>query len=297
MSTPRSLRPGLAALAVIVGGSARGLSEPSHHDPGMDDSWTAEELPSVPSPPEAEKTERPPPPPPPSTVPAPTQSQSKPTPPPPRDGDKDPAKDHAKGSTAEASEAQHPPDPGPPTLLGQQGKVKVGGYGGVNIAYTRLVGHRALLVGGEGAVRLDHCVSIGLGGMGLTTSIDGPAYADGTRTRLGLGYGGVVVRVDFVNPSPVYLSLGTLAGAGGLAHIPLYPNDRYLAEDTEDEPIDAAAFFVFEPSFRLDINLTRFARVGGTLSYRWVHGLDGSPWRDRDLRGVAIGGHLDFGWL
>jgi hypothetical protein len=230
-------------------------------------------------------------------VPAPAQKTKQPSVPPKGDDDQSQPNEPAEDSSSAAGEKRHPADPGPPTLLGHRGRVKVGGYGGVNLAYTRLLGHQSLLVGGEGAVRLDRCVSIGLGGMGLVTNIDGPPYADGTRTRVGLGYGGVVVRVDFVNPSPVYLSVGVLTGAGGLANVPIYPNGRYRTGDIDNQPIDAAAFFVMEPSLRLDLNLTRFARVGGIISYRWVHGLEGSPWRDRDLKGVALGGHLDFGWL
>src|SRR5688572_2496944 len=57
---------------------------------------------------------------------------------------------------------------GPPTLLGRGRKVKVGAYGGIGAAYTRFMDRDSALMSIEGALLLDHRLSLGAAGYGFT---------------------------------------------------------------------------------------------------------------------------------
>ncbi len=184
---------------------------------------------------------------------------------------------------------------GPPTLLGSR-PLAFGGYGGVDVRWSRLGGRDALLVGGEAALLIDHRLALGVGGYGLASLVPGPRSSRGNRSYLGLGYGGLVVRHNFVNQRLVYLSVGTLVGAGGVGFFEAVDEYEYEYEYDEAE-FDADPFFVVEPSLGIHLNVTRWMRVGASVSYRLSEGIDCEGFTDRDFRGAAAGGHVQFGWF
>ncbi len=183
---------------------------------------------------------------------------------------------------------------GPPTLLGNGGPIEYGGYGGVDVRWSRIAGNDALLVGGEGALLLDHRLAIGIGGFGLANLIPSPRSSNGNRSYLGLGYGGLVMRHNFVNERLVYLSVGTLVGAGGVGFFEVV--DDYEYKYDEDE-FDEDPFFIVEPSLGLHLNVTEWMRVGASISYRFTKGIDCEGLTDHDFRGPTAGGHVQFGWF
>jgi len=225
---------------------------------------------------------------------------SRPVPaPPPPGGAEDAPKPKAEAepppsrSAREPKPDDEPSDPGPPTLLGGR-KLTVGGYGGVAIKYTRIADTHALLVGGEGAVLIAHTLALGGAGYGLTTIVRGPLTEEGDRTRLHFGYGGPVIRFNFMQDGPVYLSVGGLIGAGGFALVREdYPGDV----DIEESDVESNAFFVAEPQLSAHANLTRFMRIGLDVSYRFTYGVTLRGYRDGDFRGLAAGAHVQFGWF
>lgn len=205
------------------------------------------------------------------------------------------------GETAdqEVAEAEAPPPPrrpysGPPTLLGQDGPLAYGGYGGVDVRYGRLANHDALLVGGEAALLLNHRLAIGVGGLGLANLVDGPPSSEGNASYMGFGYGGLVIRHNFVNQRLVYLSVGTLVGAGGIGFFEEVGEYEY---EYDLEEFDEDPFFVVEPSLGIHLNVTRWLRVGGSVSYRYTKGIDCEGFTDRDFRGPSAGGQVAFGWF
>jgi hypothetical protein len=206
------------------------------------------------------------------------------------------------GPTTEASEAgssasaktNRQARPGPPTLLGQDGPIAYGGYGGVDVRWSRIASQDALLVGGEGALLLNHRLAIGAAGYGLSNLIRGPRSSSGNPSYIGLGYGGLVVRHNFVNERPVYLSVGTLVGAGGVGFFEQVGEYEF---EFDENQFDADPFFVVEPSLDLHANLTRWMRVGASVGYRFTEGIDAEGFTDADFRGPSAGGHVQFGWF
>ena len=200
----------------------------------------------------------------------------------------------ATGDDSTAHAETNPRDPGPPTLLGE--RITFGGYGGVDVRYSRVSGQDALLVGGEGALLLNHRLAIGGGGYGLSSLVSGPRSPDGHRTFVGLGYGGVIVRNNFVNERLVYLSVGALIGAGGVGFFQQIDENEYDLEPL-DRGMDAGAFFVVEPSVGIHLNVTRWMRVGASATYRFTRGIDVEGLDDSDFSGPSAGGHVHFGWF
>jgi hypothetical protein len=200
--------------------------------------------------------------------------------------------DPAAGARAESGSPSDPDDTGaaPPLFSSVR---HVGGYGGPSVMYSRIAGRDGVLVGGEGAVLIDHRLALGGAGYGWTRDASGPADVDGVPRDLRVGYGGFLVRYSILTSSLVYGSLGGLVGAGAAT----------LHRNTEDEQradarADATdAFFVFEPQLSIQINLLRWMRVGVQGGYRITSGVGGLGYRERDIDGMTLGGTLQFGRL
>lgn len=185
---------------------------------------------------------------------------------------------------------------GPATVLGgSDDKIAIGGYGGITILGTSIDGQAAALVGGEGALLLDHRFAIGVAGRGLASEVGGLPFSNGDPSAMGLGYGGAVIRYHLVSErSPVAVSFGALVGAGGMTFL------RKVGEyefEYDDDPEDVDVFFVAEPSIQGHLYFTRWMRVGLNANYRFTEGVGRHGLSDRDLSGFAFGGHLQFGWF
>jgi hypothetical protein len=103
-----------------------------------------------------------------------------------------PAQALAADASAEYGEARGAHDSGPPLLFGK--KLEVGGYGGLDVAYSRMFGRDGALVGAQGALLLDHRLSLGVAGYGWTNSQSAPPDAAGNPQRFETGYGGATIR-------------------------------------------------------------------------------------------------------
>lgn len=211
----------------------------------------------------------------------------------------EPAPPAGAAPSSESQKAPPAPYDGPATLIDGDGeKMHVGGYGGLSVLGTSIYKSGGLLVGGEGAILLDHRLAIGLAGFGLASEVKGPDLTNGEASILGFGYGGAVFRYHLVSKrSPVTASLGTLIGAGGLTLIEKSTNDEFDPEYDYSEDAEANAFFVAEPSVQANLHLTRWMRLGVSGGYRFVRGPTLRGVSDEDLEGVTAGGHLQFGWF
>lgn len=187
------------------------------------------------------------------------------------------------------------PSDGPGTLLGgKDGKTDFGGYGGVSVHGSWFNDQAALLLGMEGGFLLDHRLVIGLAGYGVSSEVSGPRFQNGNESVLGLGYGGLMLRYQFVSDSPIYPSLGLLVGGGAMTLLEKVGDNDY---EWDSEDPHGEIFFVAEPSLQLHANFTRWMRMSLHASYRFVGGVDAYGFEESDIRGVSLGGNLQFGWF
>jgi hypothetical protein len=191
------------------------------------------------------------------------------------------------------SPALHAPerdDGTPPSLFGQH--LAVGGYGGLDVAYTRMFGKDGSLVGLQGALLLDHRLSIGLAGYGWTDSEPGPLDTEGRPQSFNTGYGGVTLRYSIFFNSPIYVTVGALFGGGVIDLNHGHEHEEY---DNDDPNHLEDLFAVVQPDITLNANLTSWMRVGINAGYRFTADVDRSGFEEADLNGVVVGGQLQFG--
>lgn len=180
---------------------------------------------------------------------------------------------------------------GPPVLFGK--KVQVGGYGSMNVAYTRMFGEDGALLGLEGAILLDHRLSLGIAGFAWTNPQQGPDDWRGNERRYQTGYFGGAFRYSFLSQAPVYLTAGAVVGSGAVVLVQEHHDDDSDDVDVEREDVDV--FAVFQPEVSLQANLTRWLRLGVTAGYRLTAGVGGLGHDEADVNGLVAGGHLQFG--
>jgi len=193
-----------------------------------------------------------------------------------------------------------PPDDynGPPLLVSGKGKKKlqIGSYGGVTVAYTHMLHRDGVLVGGEGAVLLEHRLSIGGAGYGFARSPEGPPAADGTARDYFTGYGGVVIRYAVYSDIPLYASLGVLIGGGGISLAPHH--DGHHDYDHGDHPdAKGRGYFVAQPDLSAHVNVTRWLRLSLTGGYRIATAVEGFGYAAQDVSGGFFGGNIQAGWF
>ncbi len=187
---------------------------------------------------------------------------------------------------------QSTPEDAPATLFDSFGGKPSGGFGGVGVMYTRIAQQDAAAVCGEGAFVFDHALTIGGGGCGIASEVDGDEFGPDTLVgdRVEFGYGGLIVRYHFFSKAVANLSLGTLIGAGGAAI-----SNMRLADGGEHERVHAQGVFVVEPQLGAHLNLTRWLRFGATVGYRAVAGVVIENMSNSDLSGIVAGGAFHIG--
>lgn len=191
------------------------------------------------------------------------------------------------------------------TLLGGRTDIHHGGWGGPTTHYTRMLDQDALLVGARGGWLIDHRVTIGLAGQGLTTSVRNAAYdqhltAEGIALRRSstfhVGYGGLLIEPIIAYRSPVHISLPIIVGAGGCAYD--YQEALPVQEEAPFDTyrfLDGQAFFVVEPGIDLELNIIPLVRVGISASYRYTSDLDLPATAKDALHGTNVGLSIKVG--
>jgi len=191
---------------------------------------------------------------------------------------------------------------GPPLWFGSRKRVKVGAYGGLGSAYTRFLHRDSTLLSVETALLFHHRLSLGLAAYGFARLPESPETDTGVQHRFGAGYGGFVVRYSVFTESPVYLTFGTLLGAGALKLSPdCVCGDVISLRAGRDEGEwrigNYDAFVVAQPEIELDSNVTHWLRVGVNVGYRVSGGVRHFGLEASDVNGVVAGGKVQLGWF
>lgn len=197
------------------------------------------------------------------------------------------ADSYSGGDGAAAGRGEHD---GPPLLFGRT--LDVGGYAGVDVAYSRMFGKDGALVGLQGALLLDHRLSLGLAGYGWTNTREAPPDASGAPQRFETGYGGATIRYSLYGSQlPVYVTVGALIGGGAVVLSDADDEERFDFDASDDEDV----FAVFQPDVTLHANLTPWLRLGVTAGYRFTRGVDRHGHQESDVDGFLVGGQVQVG--
>lgn len=169
--------------------------------------------------------------------------------------------------------------------------VKHGGYGAPEVKVTSFTRDAAVLAGGQAGWIIDRRYVLGLAGYGLATAHspteellrpEGPS-------RIAFGYGGVRLAWVHHPERMVHVSVGMLVGAGGVSVVTHdIAGGRYYTHNSD-------AFFAFEPTTELELNVARFMRVSAGVGYRFISGTEEPGLHTSDMSGVAGGVAFKFG--
>lgn len=154
----------------------------------------------------------------------------------------------------------------------------VGGFGGPMVRVTQIAGETVLVAGGGGAFLLNRRFAIGGAGVGGTTAADVIINGTAQRGEVDFGYGGLTLEVITRPSKLVHATYGVLIGGGAVSVWP--DNLRPRNPTTAGDPFGA-----IEPQLGIELNLSRFARIGINGGYRFTFGNEIEGLVNSDLNG------------
>jgi len=195
-------------------------------------------------------------------------------------------------SSIQAQEQQEIPYRETKTVLGKASKVR--GFGSLDTRMTEFNDELGLMVGAHGGIILNNNFVLGLGGYGLATNFKFDGIDPAEELYLYGGYGGLIIGAIFAPKEVVHIYTPVLIGAGGLE-----VSDRNFFRNGGFNDfngyIENSAFFVIEPGIEVEVNITRFFKIGLGASYRLVRESDLINVSNEDLSGFSGGLSLKFG--
>jgi len=172
------------------------------------------------------------------------------------------------------------------TILDNQ-DLRISGMGGPFMQFTMVAGEFGHMMGGGGAVMLNNFYFGGYG-LGLTNAI--PDYVnDNPSDRLTLGHGGFWLGYSLFGQKPIHFSVSSLIGWGEFG---IMQYDGYY-------PFIRDKIFVVAPTAEIEVNLTRYFRIGAGVSYTLYTMMDESMhgYRNSDISAPAGFLSFKFGWF
>jgi hypothetical protein len=203
-----------------------------------------------------------------------------------------PAANFATTSTAELSPAALPEmDDTPQTLLGPDGFLRHSGwFVAPSFGMTSIDGHVGYLTGLRGAWVTNRTFGIGLAGSAMGwDAYHSDSPGSGPERRIQGGYGGLLFQYNLAPDRLVHGFVDTTIG-GGAACYQVHDASQW------DSCRSMEAFFVFEPSANVEVNVTKFMRLAVGGGYRLAladtmnKGLASS-----DLSGLVARANVEFG--
>jgi hypothetical protein len=160
----------------------------------------------------------------------------------------------------------------------------VGAFGGPITEYG-LSNNLSTSVGGGGALVIN---SFFIGGYGLASADFDQLYDEGDIDVLDIGHGGFWLGGTF-QPHKLVHMYGSARLGWGAINIDLNGNTPYRELDK---------IFVATPEIGVELNLTRWFRLAGTVGYRYVTGVnENRGLTGDDFSGAIAGVTLRFGWF
>jgi hypothetical protein len=197
-----------------------------------------------------------------------------------------------------APPVQRPPAPDArakptPKWWGPFPRPRITGFGGPVAHFTGLkptsdlARKFALMLGIAAGMTIRQRVSLGASVMWLLNPVDAGATAVGSKQRLNVNYGGLLLDVALVKRDRLDLSLAGLVGGGGAC----------LQNPDKGTCYDRTAFFVGQPGLAAHIRLLPVVRLVFGLGYRFVVARSWSGPTGAGLGAPVGSAMLELGWF
>jgi hypothetical protein len=182
------------------------------------------------------------------------------------------------------------------TLFG--GEHSFGAFIGMQAKMTEINGQGAVLTGGELNVIINRKLNLGFAGYGLVSDVYSNSMDElGREYFIEMGYGGLNIEPVMFSNSLVHFTVPVLLGAGGIAE----SNFRYTQFDYHEDflgDLHRSDMFLFaEPGVNAELNVFKFFRVAGGVSYRWVSDVQIPTLNSATVNGWNANVALRFGWF
>lgn len=160
-----------------------------------------------------------------------------------------------------------------------------GGFGGPIFSYSQSDGRTGYGAGGGGGLVFNR-MFVGVFGMGET--FDKPRAG---QNQLAMGYGGLWLGYTIPSHKLLHLYASAKIGGGAIGYTDF--DDHW---DFDDDWHDAVLVTV--PEAGLELNLTHWFRMSGSVGYRFVNGFEGNSLvGKRDLNAPVFNLTMRFGWF
>ncbi|NND08911.1 MAG: hypothetical protein HKN87_21275 [Saprospiraceae bacterium] len=168
----------------------------------------------------------------------------------------------------------------------------IGGFGGPLMEFGDVKGELSTSVGGGGGVIIDNFF-IGAYGLGSVRNLRYNINNEDFKMDLahgGLWMGYAPQTFKLIHP---YTSLRLGWGFAEIRNDPFQAGDPFYSSHSSGD-----AVFVLTPEVGVELNLTRFFRIAGSVGYRWVNDVDQlEDFGNKDFRSVTGQLTLRFGWF
>lgn len=154
------------------------------------------------------------------------------------------------------------------TLFGDH-PFKIGGFAGPFMSFTMANDEFAHMMGGGGCVLLNDFF-IGGYGIGITNNIP---YASNADTKINFGHGGFWMGYNFMSNRLIHPVFDLKTGWGSIKEKTEYDGDL----DEGDR------IFVLTPTIGVELNVTRFFRIGVGANYQAVFLVDDPNFSENDF--------------
>jgi len=165
--------------------------------------------------------------------------------------------------------------------------LRISGLGGPFMQFTSVAGEFGHMMGGGGAVLLNNFFFGGYG-LGLTNAI--PDYVNQNPSdRLTLGHGGFWLGYSLFGDKSIHITFSSLIGWGEFG----------VMQNSGTYPFVRDKIFVLTPTIEVELNLTRYFRIGAGASYNIYTLVDENMHGYTNGNLSAPGGFLSFkfGWF
>lgn len=111
-----------------------------------------------------------------------------------------------------------------------------------------------------------------------------------------MGYGGPTIGIILANDRLLHIASDITLGGGGLSYAWKDKDNDFDHHDSGDNWSDQTdEFFVMQPMAHLELNVTDWFRVLGSVGYRYTNGVNLGKYSDDDASGAVAGVTFRFG--
>ncbi|MCU0378841.1 MAG: hypothetical protein MUC78_11355 [Bacteroidales bacterium] len=168
-----------------------------------------------------------------------------------------------------------------------------GGYGAFTTGYSEIKGRNAFEFGFRGMWVINHSIAMGFGGTGFANQAMYNSTS-GSDSFITGGYGGFIIEPIVAPMYPVHIAFPILIGGGGISYV------ETDWDEFDNFVLGTDFFMLIQPGAEIELNVTRFFRIGLGASYRFPTDFNSTTTETpemspQDLKGFSYALSFKFG--